>query len=223
MNTKTQTTPEPQKRQTAYKTDIKTLKTGQYIQQEGWQPNYINSNNKKISRANIIAVIISEPIRDENSTHFVIDDGTENIQVRKFEKETAELKMGDMINIIGRPREYNSERYLIPEIIKKIQKPKWAQVRKKELEIEQTKIQEKHKINTQPKKETVQEEIITTDEQDDFQKIINTIKQQDQGNGAIFEEVIKQAQVQKAEQIITNLLKEGELFEIAPGKLKVLE
>jgi len=210
-----------QKRQTAFKISLKTLKSGTYVQQEGWQPNYIDTAGKKISRANIIAVIISQPVQENNSVHFIIDDGTDNIQVRKFEESEIPAQLGDIVNIIGRPREYNGERYIIPEIIKKIDNPKWAEVRKKELETEEQIKEEEVKIEESQEKPQVEE--LFEEENQNISKIIQTIKESDNGDGAVFEEVIEKSDINSAEQILSNLLKEGEIFEISPGRLKVLD
>lgn len=217
----TQTVSQNQKRQIAFKISLKTLKSGNYVQQEGWQPNYIETAGKKISRANIIAVIISQPVQENNSVHFIIDDGTDNIQVRKFEESEVHVQLGDIVNIIGRPREYNGERYVIPEIIKKIDNPKWAEVRKKELEREENIQEEENKIQNTQEKPQVEE--VFEEENQNISKIIQTIKESDNGDGAVFEEVIEKSGIEFAEKILTNLLKEGEIFEIAPGKLKVLD
>ena len=49
------------------------------------------------------------------------------------------------------------------------------------------------------------------------------IKDIDSGDGADTQEVITKSNIDKAEQIITNLLEQGEVFEIKPGRSKVLE
>ena len=54
-----------QKRQVAEKIRIKDILGGRYIQEEGWTPNYVETDNgKKVSRVNIIgAVVEKEAIR----------------------------------------------------------------------------------------------------------------------------------------------------------------
>ena len=54
-------------------------------------------------------------------------------------------------------------------------------------------------------------------------KIFDFIKQKDNGNGADFNEIVENYKESNAEKLIQFLLKEGEVFEISPGKLKVLE
>ena len=49
------------------------------------------------------------------------------------------------------------------------------------------------------------------------------IKEVDAGQGADTQEIITKLNVEDAESIITKLLEQGEVFEIKPGKLKILE
>lgn len=55
-----------------------------------------------------------------------------------------------------------------------------------------------------------------------FDKIVRVINDLDEGRGADFEAVVQKSGIEKAEDIVNNLLLEGEIFEISPGKLKVL-
>ena len=52
---------------------------------------------------------------------FIIDDGTGQLPIRNFD---VAIKIGgavgDVVNIIGRIRDYNDQRYLLTEIINKI-------------------------------------------------------------------------------------------------------
>ena len=70
------------------------------------------------------------------------------------------------------------------------------------------------------KEEVIKEEQI---EDNTSKKIFDLIKEIDDGMGADTQEVITKANMGNAEEIISMLLKEGEVFEIKSGKLKVLE
>jgi hypothetical protein len=134
--------------------------------------------------------------------------------------------------VVGRPREYMDEKYIVAEIMKKIENPGWVEVRK--LELGQSKVldqdnncevnitQEKE-IKEDVKEQVKVEEIDGGDADDINAKIFNLIKEVDQGNGADTQEVITKSNIEEAEKIITGLLEQGEVFEIKPGKLKVLE
>jgi len=202
-------------RQVARKVWLKDLTTGTYVRVEGeWEPNFIQTHDgKKFSRANIVAVVASEPVPDMNFNSFIIDDGTARISVRIFGETKTNVKLGEVVLVIGRPREFNRQIYLVPEIIKKIEDKRWIQHRKLELgdqpEREQRPVEE-------PKQEAVEADT-------DIDKILQLIQKLDKGDGADTEDVIIESKDSECEKIINNLLKEGEIFEITSGRLKVLE
>lgn len=232
-----------QKRLTAFKIRIKDLLNGQYIKEEGWLPNYVILNEKKVSRVNIIGAIVSVD-EGPNYKNFTLDDGSGKISVREFEGNLINnFNVGNTVLLIGRPREFGSERYIIPEIIKNIDDKKWIEVRKQELGIsEPTKqesvveTKEKQDIKPEPIKEEAEkpkEEIVkeekepekaveekkTQKPQNKYEQVYNTIKDLDKGQGIGLEDI----KVENAEEIIKNLLTQGEIFEIKPGRYKVLE
>ncbi len=84
-------------------------------------------------------------------------------------------------------------------------------------------------IETKPKEEIGKEteEIVVEEIQEEkpenkIELIIKTIKEFDKGDGADIEEIISKLNSIKAESIISSLIKEGEVFEIRPGRVKVL-
>ena len=193
------------KRHVASHTPISFILNGRFIKgEEEFASSYIELGIKKVSRVDIIAIVVSL----EGSNSFVIEDGSGKISVRRFDQVDNKVTIGDIVNIIGRPREFNQERYIVPEIIKKTNET-WMRVRKKELE----------KDFPELPKENIEEEII---EQIDFhEKIIMFIKSRDNGSGVASEELIKN--IGQAEELIEGMMKEGEIFENMPGRLKVLE
>ena len=52
---------------------------------------------------------------------------------------------------------------------------------------------------------------------------LKIIKNIDDGEGADFQDVVAMAKSENAEDILKNLIKNGDIFELRPGKLKVLE
>ncbi|MFT4261665.1 MAG: OB-fold nucleic acid binding domain-containing protein [Candidatus Woesearchaeota archaeon] len=198
------------RRQTAYKLNINQILSSKYTQMQGWEPNYLQFDKIKVSRVNIIAIVISK----ENNL-LTIEDGTGKIQVRAFQetKTINELQPGDIVLIIARPREYNSEKYLALEIIRKLDTNKWLEFRKKELESQILKpIIKEESIQEQPSSST-----------NNLSLIIEKIRELDKGDGVDIENLISQLNIQDPNKHITTLLNEGEIFEIRPGKLKVLD
>ncbi|MCF7871674.1 OB-fold nucleic acid binding domain-containing protein [Candidatus Woesearchaeota archaeon] len=213
-------------RQTAYKCNINTVLASRYIQQQGWEPNYLEKNDKKISRVNILAAVVSK----ENNT-ITIDDGTGQINLMLFsDHEKAEnIDVADIILVIGKPREYNNQRYIVPEILKKIQNTKWIQYRKMELNLDIDNKNHHDNENTQdkliekPLKKQIPPLIEIKKPENISQKIVETIRKLDKGDGAEIEQVIDQIKNSDAEKYITLLINEGEIFEARPGKIKILE
>lgn len=213
-----------QKRQIAYKISIGIILKGKYIKTEGWEPNYLLIGEEKISRINLIGIIIGI---DHNGNYetLLVEDGTGKISVRSFEQKTSfsKLKIADAIQIIGRPREFNSEIYIIPEIIKLINNKKWIDVRLYELQkspLSKFEVENIQEGNKEFDEMNVSEELID-EKVTNLERIYNLIKKLDKGPGADYKTVMEQAG-EKARILIEKLLKEGEIFEIAPGKLKIL-
>jgi len=87
---------------------------------------------------------------------------------------------------------------------------RWIDVRKIELK--------KRKNEERPVIKERKEEVLSP-----YQKILEIIGSLDFGKGADYHEVIAKSKVVDCERMINALLEQGEIFEIRPGKLKVLE
>lgn len=219
------------KRQTAFKCNIAQIKNTKYVKKEGWEPNFLEMSGKEVNRVNVLAAVVLV----EGKT-ITVDDGSEKINLIVFTEPLRQdvVELGDVVLIIGKPREYNDQRYIVPEIIKKIDDKKWIAYRKKELSINGFKTPvntEDTKKTTEKKqfdkeKKTNSKQPILEDEpvpgKNNYQVIIDLIKKLDLGSGADTEEVIEQSGLKDAEKYVTTLINEGEIFETKPGKLKLL-
>ena len=207
-----------QKRQTAYKVRVRDILNSKYTKTEGSASNYLEMNEKKISRVNVVGVIVQKLGLDNYKT-IMIDDGTGRISTRVFEENVLldKVDVGDIVLIIGRPREFSSEKYIIIETIKKIN-PIWAKVRK--LEFEKNVIKDGVFSNrVTSNNENITEEIVDLTPTN---KIVKLIREFDKGNGVSIEE-LSSKNIKDMDKIIDMLLKGGDIFEVKPGKLKVLE
>lgn len=225
--------PEIQKRQVAVKVSIGTLTSSRYVKQEGMLPNYvILDNDTRVSRVNLVGVVVSAS-DDTGFKSVVIDDGTGKVSARAFEQNASldNLKIGDCVLVVGRPREFGGSIYVLPEIVRVITDMRWLEIRKLELE--------RNKLSIVPRKDSeipagepkeVAEKNSNGAVEEEFvgaasinSTICDVIKRLDRGEGADFEEVVKQANSPEAESTVLSLLKNGDIFEVSPGKLKVLE
>ena len=211
---------EIKQRQIAHKVRISEILKGEYVKEDGWIPNYLILSGGNVSRINIMGIIIAK-IDNNGNVEVLIDDKTGKISVRTFDNSNIfeNIVIGDVVLIIGRPREYNNEKYIVPEIIKKIKKS-WFELRLVELDILNKKqikrfggMVEEKKVNEEGIiKEVIKRKINSDD-------VLNLIKRWDNGNGADYVQLVEKV---GGEKIIRRLLMDGEIFEVTPGKLKAL-
>ncbi len=238
----------------AEKVSIKELEEGEHIEEKEQNPNYILiDEDQKIFRINVIATLVHKELRG-SVTSILIDDGTGKIIMRMFEenKTAMNLEVGDVVQIIGKIRVFNQEKYIFPEIIKKINHA-WLKVRFLELQKDQKqtekqeqnisqkrdKLEIKNNISKKeifkeatPIKKTTEEntnnfEIISEEiEENDpllpFEKLSKLIIQLDKGEGVLIEELIKKSPLEKTEELIEKMLENGDIFQNIPGKVKLL-
>ncbi|MFC2016629.1 hypothetical protein ACFLUF_02825, partial [Chloroflexota bacterium] len=209
-----------QKRQTAYKIRIKDILNSKYIKTDGFSPNYLEANGREVSRINIMAVVVQKSEINNYKT-LTIDDSTGRISARVFENNALldKISISDIVLIIGRPREFSSEKYILIEAIKKIA-PAWAKVRKLELR-ENLREYETQKNNNKliSDKQFIEEDVADSGPHN---KLFKLIKELDKGEGVSIEE-LSSRNIKDIDRIIDILLKTGDVFEVKPGKLKVLE
>jgi RPA family protein len=208
---------EQQKRQIAYRLKISDIISGTYVKEEGWIPNYIISNNKKISRVNIIAIVISK-IEEGPYSGLVVEDFSGKISVREFgeAKTIPKINVGDAVIIIGKIREFSNAKYIVPEIIRKISDLRWLEIRKNELGTDQKTEEFVEEVLDES------EEVVIAEKEED-NDLISLIKKLDKGDGADVSEIIRLSDVDNAEKAIQSLIKNGDVFEVKAGKVKVLD
>ena len=198
-------------RQVAFKVSVKDIINGKYVKQEGWNPNFIvDIFNRKISRVNIVGVVLSKT-EDLNFNSIMIDDGSGRISVRSFDETNPfkELDVGDVVLIIGRPRVFNNNKYIVAEIVRKINNKNALKLRSLELELE------KKKILLRKKKSKTRTELI-----------YELIKKLDSGDGVNVNDLVEKAResgVVNVDETLKRLLENGDIFEVRPGVYKTIE
>ena len=163
------------------------------------------------ARINLIATIVGKE-KLGSITNLMIDDGSGKIVLRCFEESKAleQLKISDSVLVIGRVRQYNQEYYISPEIVKKVP---FAWLRLRVLELGTPLPVPTLKLENLP---PVDEKLLPR------QKIIQTIKLLDSGEGVMIGEVIEKVPLADMERWVTVLLEEGDIYQIRPGRVKVL-
>lgn len=201
-----------QKRQVAYKIMISSILGGNYTKDDS-SAGHLKINDAPVSRVNIMANLVykSEEIGYSSA---IIDDGSGKISLKSFENNVifAKIDVGDVILVIGKVREFNKERYVMPEIIKKISNIVWMNVRRLELREDANK-----KIEVNIAEGNIAEEVSMDKE------VYELIKKLDYGDGVTIEDLVNNCENKDAEKVVRKLLENGDVFEIKPGKIKVLE
>ena len=127
----------PIQRMTAKKVRIYDIINGKWVKKEGMEPSYVETNyGDQLSRVRIMGTIVSKFIaEDGNFASITVDDATDTIRAKTFKtiKPVDTVEIGDIVDVIGKVREYNEEIYLIPEIILKMTDPNMELLRKLEV------------------------------------------------------------------------------------------
>ena len=163
---------------------------------------------------NLIATVIDRQVSSSLVT-LVLDDSTGIIQARSFNediKKVTGINVGDTVLIIGRPRKFNDQIFITIEISRKID-VLWSKVRKIELQKEFSLLDKQSaEIKSQPNHNIENE------------KILELIKENDDGNGVDIDQIILSSGLDESEahEVISELIKQGEIYEPKPNKIKIL-
>ena len=202
-----------------------------YVYQAGeFESNYLDFPSKRVSRVNIIATVISVFVNNErNYASALIDDGSAPVRLKVWKEDVAllsDLSVGNLVQVIGRPRQYNSELYLNPEVVKVLQDFHFEILRKLEL------LQMFGSPTIRPLvipdtfsdtsfSEEVVSEVVSGNSR---QKILDIVDRLGGNEGVPFDEVVAASSLPEteAEDIIQELLREGEIFEPSPSRLRII-
>ncbi len=234
------------KRATAYKLWLKDLVSGRFITPENADETpHLDVKNLKVSRVNIIAnTVLIYKSEDGSYSNLTLDDGSgEAIRVKAWRDDTRLLSgvnVGNLVNVIGRVRLFNNEVYVLPEIVKVLDDLNWGKLRR----IELTKMYGQPEIikPIQVKAELPKIEIVipkikeltinsNSIEEIDFtkpetntitekerQKVLSVIESASDKGVRVMEVALKtQLSEEQTENIIKELVKEGEVFHPKPG------
>jgi len=216
-----------QQRQTAYKLWIGDLINSKFDKREGDMPlNYVEVGEKMVSRVNLVGSVVFK-FENEDKTYLTvtIDDGSGNVRLKTWREDSEVLRglgIGDSVLVIGKPRNFNNEIYVVPEIVKKLDNEKWLELRKLELVKEHGEF--KAEVVGEMK---VSEEKVVSDEPTESvrRRVIDLVEKHSDEFGADIEIVISQSGLgdSDCEEIINDLLKEGEVFSPKSGKIKLID
>ena len=227
-------------RQVAYKVWIGDLLKSKMVVTTGeMEPNYFGLYDKQVSRVNIIGFVVNKN-EMENGFSLDVDDGTGQISLRAWQDDLKILEgfnIGDLVLVMGRPREFSSTVYIVPEIVKKLDNYAWMKFRKLELEklhglplAKEDKVEEVVSTEASPAVEEpivapIEEEVVeSTPDLESTGKVISLIEKGDVGEGVDVKMIVDESGLSEAvvSAVVSELLKSGEVFEIKPGRMRVL-
>lgn len=113
------------KRLTAKKASIDEIIKGRFLEKPGFESNYVLTRlGRKLSRIRIMGLVVDKFVsEDKNYATVTLDDTTETIRCKIFKNISLldGIEIGNLVDVIGKVREYNDEIYIVPEIIKNIE------------------------------------------------------------------------------------------------------
>mgnify|MGYP002760554376 CR=1 FL=1 len=201
-----------QQRATAFKATIDDVANGEYVTQEAPHPNYLNLYGERVRRIQLIAVLVQK-----SSHHFVLDDSTGQLTAKRFDTSISldDIESGDPVLVIGRPRSHDNTVFLGAEAVNKLNDSEWITAHKQAVDA---------LYDEGPVHDTTREiQASTQDSTVNYTRdLLSCIKDNDDGEGAPTADVVEASQLDDPEEYIDSLINEGEIFEIRPGRLKVL-
>lgn len=222
-------------RQTAYKVWISQIVSSEFVvTNDEWSPNYFLLGNKKVSRVNIIAnVVLKYESQNSEYINLTIDDGSSNIRIKAWKDDARVLRsinIGDLALLIGRIRKFNDEIYISPEIVKKLDNLDFARLRIIELKRlygeDILKVPREESSVVQEDSKMYEEELIEFGSPlNKRQKILSLIESMDSEKGVDVFDIINSSKMalSEAQSILSELIRDGEVFEISSNKIKLVK
>lgn len=220
----------------ARKVKVEELLRGEYLLSEEGFPSLITPWGEKVSRVRVMGTVVEKWLREDGEYCTVyLDDGTGVIPLRAWRegaKELNELEVGDLVDVIGRIREYLGEKYLVPQLLLKVKDPNWETVRELEILLMRRKILAKGikpmKIQVQeiPPEEVRMEEVEELElpyvPQELKEKALSAFERLDRGEGVGEEELGRELGLgrKEVEDLLLVLMDEGEVFEVRTGRYR---
>ncbi len=232
-------------RQTAKKVRIWDLVNGSFIKKEGFEPSVIRiASGEEISRARILGTVVARFVADDgNYAAATLDDGSDTIRLKTFKtaKPLDTVNIGDIVDAIGKIREYEGEKYIIPEVVKKVDDPNFEVMRRLELVYRESGLRKtrelveknKGKDPDELRKELIEKhglekqwvDIYLADKKGSEK---GTLKKQlldvigASKDGIVYSELMKKVKAKGAdvEAAIDELLNDGLCYEPSPGRIR---
>jgi RPA family protein len=206
-------------RQTAYKVWINDIHKAGLEQDPDSGMSFLKIKDMNVVRANLFGVVADKGSYEGYST-IVLDDSSGSIRARVWSDDVYLLEnvnVGDPVFVVARWAEFNNERYIRPEIVRKVSMD-WALFRRLEL----TKL---YGLPSREEKVSVKSEEDKADKIEpslaDREFVLNLIEKNDEVSD---EQIVVQSGKSKEimKVAIQDLLKDGEIFAVKPGVYRLV-
>jgi RPA family protein len=197
------------RRQTAFKVWIQNVHTSQEkIKQDTGLP-YLDIKEKQVVRVHLFGSVVDKNIVDGYGS-VVLDDSSASIRLKVWGEDVSlleSLNTGDLVFVVGRYAMYQDERYVRPEIVRRVSMD-WALFRRLELTKE-------YGLPSMQEKVLVKSEELPVEEVEPSlslrENIISEIEKEDEVSESQLVEACKMP-ADKVLLVLQDLLKEGEVF-----------
>ncbi|MFB6204746.1 MAG: OB-fold nucleic acid binding domain-containing protein [Candidatus Nanohaloarchaea archaeon] len=244
-----------QKRQTAKLTNTEELNSGKYFQREGFEPNFLlTPEGRRLSRARFVGTVVDTFVNDDETYgSLTFDDGRDTVQVKFFNEiaRMQEFDIGDIVEVVGKVREYQGQIYLDAEILKsrsvekellhqlkyRKSEEEWKQIRETVRQLKESG-KDQEEIEKEMAGKLEEEEVdallqsfgesFSSEEIEDVENlerdVLDAVEKLDEGDGADYSDIVDELDEPEdaLEDTINSLLSEGTCYEPQPGKIKKL-
>lgn len=221
-------------RQTARKVRIWDVMNGEFVKKEGFEPSFVKTpSGEEVSRARILGTVVSKFTADDgNYASVTIDDGSDTIRLKVFKtvKPIGSLEIGDVVDVIGKVREYEGETYVIPEVARRMDDPNFELMRRLELiyKAKKPKGTKPDSGSAKAKTEKPNNGAESTGTAKGTRQDKNEMKKEllkaigSSKDGIVYSELMKQVKGKEAEieAAVDELLNDGICYEPSPGKIR---
>ncbi len=187
------------------------------ISQGKWNGKYLEIQNSEIvTRARILATVVNKfSAEDRTFVSITLDDSTDTIRVKSWDaiKLLENLASGDVVDLIGKVREYNGEIYIVPEIARKVEDPNFEMLRRLELI-------KKFGVNRKMDKIEMAQKSDIAEKKDVRKEVMALIESSK--DGISYTDILEKIKAPQAEieNIINDFLSGGICYEPSPGIIR---
>ncbi len=224
-------------RETAVKLEVRDVVEGSFVRSGSKEANYVlTKQGVRAGRVRLMGLVVSKFVSEDGKFASVtVDDGTATIAVRAFREvePLMKLSVGDTADVIGKPREYEGEVYVLAECVWRVDDPNWELVRKLEIAIQKHSLPEQAEESTvmeqeateEPVEESievVEEEVPENGEADPKMLVLNLIEELDDGEGVKYITLLQESGLEESvlESVLNELLGDGEIYEPKIGRFR---